>query len=450
MPPSRFSFMHRWRAYFELGAPDLFALLYRAWPIVTGPLTIALVVAILTPELQGYYFTFTAVLAMQILLELGLGKALQQITSHEWAKLELNAESKVTGDERAHMRVGALVRFTFTWYGLAAVICVLAFGFGGNFFFSRSATDSAILWREPWLFLTLCAGANLLVSSALPILEGCNQVRQVYGFRMVQGFVTRLALWIGLLLGGGLWALVLERLFMALTTTAFLLSRYKAFFADLLAQGGEHQGFWRKEIWPLQWRFAVVVSSGFVPMLCVPVLFAFDGPTAAGRIGMTWGLTSALLSLSFAVVQTKTPRLAIMAAKREFQELDRLFARTLYGALAIMGLGSLLVVALVFTLNQLDLPLAHRFLPLVPTLLFLVASWGQLIKHSLATYLRAHKKEPFLVLSLVEAALILGALYPLGRTYGALGLAWGFAAVGVAVLIPAGLIFRHCREHWHR
>jgi O-antigen/teichoic acid export membrane protein len=296
----------------------------------------------------------------------------------------------------------------------------------------------------------MLAGANLFLSPGWCILEGCNQVRQIYGFRLVQGILVRVVLWSAMLLGGGLWALVLERGVLFLLTGLFFLFRYARFFLDLMRWATREQAFWKKEIWPLQWRFALVWISGFLPSaLIIPVLFSCQGPVAAGRIGMTWALVSALMSCSHAIVSTRMPRFAILVARKEYGELDRGFHHALRSAMLVVGAGSLAVLAGIRLLDALEQPLAERFLPFMPTLLFLVAVFLQQVRAAFGTYLRAHKREPYLVLSVVEAVLFTGMVFPLGRWYGATGIAAGFAVVAFLTFIPSLVIFRRCRRAWH-
>lgn len=440
-----------WLRRLALERADLYALLYRAWPAITGPFTLLIIAAAFTPELQGYYFTITAILTLQTLLELGLGRALQQITSHEWARLTYvdGDEVELTGDEAALSRLATLVRFARVWYAWAAAFAVLGLGIGGYAFLAATSESGLVSWETTWIFLAVAAGLNLLLSPALLILEGCNQVTEVYRFRMIQGIATRVALWSGMLLGGGLWALLLERVLMLLTTAVFLVVRYRRLFARLLAHPRLQPGYWAHEIWPLQWRFATVWLAGFLPTLFVPALFAFEGPVVAGQIGMTWALVSALLAVAFAVILTKMPRFAMHAARKEYEALDELFARSLRGSLLLMVSGTLVAVGILALLEQSELPLAERFLSPLTTLVFLLAILAQLLKHAMATYLRAHKREPYLALSLIEAAITLAVLYPLGKAYGAEGLAWGFLVIATATLTPAYLIFRRCRVRWH-
>src|SRR5687768_1302919 len=65
--------------------------------ILAGPFTAVLVATRLSPETQGYYFTFFSLLAVQVFVELGLGQVTVQFASHEWSRLGLEADGRVSG-----------------------------------------------------------------------------------------------------------------------------------------------------------------------------------------------------------------------------------------------------------------------------------------------------------------------------------------------------------------
>jgi len=436
--------------YLHLDRATLYAMAFRSLAIVTGPITVVIVAASFTPGLQGYYFTFAAILTMQTLLELGLGTALQQIASHEWAHLELAPDGRITGNSTARDRLATVTRFALRWYRAAGVIAMAGFVVGGYAFFAAAPDADALPWKAPWIVLSFVAGLSLFLSPGWSILEGCNQVTEVYGFRLLQGIATRLVLWISVLAGAGLWALALERGGGLVFTALFFVLRYRRFFRELLGRRKALRGFWRLEILPLQWRFALVWIAGYLPSLFIPVIFAYQGPVEAGRFGMTWAIAAALMSVSHAIVTTRMPRFAMFVARKEYRELDSLFRKSLESSLLVLVSGTALFLGALLVLEHLQLSLKDRFLPLLPTAILLAAILLQQVRHAFATYLRAHKREPYVVVSVVETVSMAIVLFPLGKLWGVIGLALGFLVVNGLILIPSAEIFRNCRLRWRQ
>ena len=76
---------------FGIDRAVFFTLLGRGWNVGAGLIIIALVAHFLSPELQGYYYTFNSLIALQVFAELGLNFAIIQFASHEMAQLTLAA-----------------------------------------------------------------------------------------------------------------------------------------------------------------------------------------------------------------------------------------------------------------------------------------------------------------------------------------------------------------------
>lgn len=422
---------------------------YRSLSIVTGPVTVLMIAAFFTPEMQGYFYTFVTIFTMQTLLEMGLGTALQQFASHEWARLRLNEKGAVEGEEGARSRLAMVAWFGLRWYAVVGVLAMIGFAVGGWFFFSRSPGSGEVVWERPWLILSVIAGFNLFLMPGLSILEGCNQVRAVYGFRLAQGLVIRIVLWIGMFYGLGLWALVFERAVTVVLTLLFYLFRYTPFFRSILACRAQKTPLWKNEIWPLQWRIAVVWISGFIPSLFIPALFALQGPVEAGRLGMTWTICTALVAVANAFVAPRMPGFAMLIAKKEYTTLDTQFSLAVRGNVIVYFLGTTAFIGALAVLTGFAFPLADRFIALWPTVLFLIALFFQQLRLVLCMYLRAHKQEPYVAISLIEAVLMGCLLLPMGKAFGALGLIGGFLVVSVVIFYPAWLIYQRCKLKWH-
>ena len=427
----------------------IYTMLYRALAIVTGPITVLVIAVSFTPEQQGYYFTLTAILTMQTLLELGLGTALQQFASHEWAHLALGGDGSVTGDSQALERLSSLAKFALRWYACAGLVAAGGLALGGLYFVGCSSAPVTFVWRGPWLVLAAVTGASLFLVPGWSILEGCNQVTEVYRYRAIQGTLVRVLLWAALLGGAGLWALVLERSATVLLSVWFFARRYRVFFRALLSRRSRAPRLWRREIWPLQWRFAVVWLSGYLPSLFTPAIFAFQGAVAAGRLGMTLTLTSSLIALADPVISARMPRWAVLIARGRFDELDSQFRQSLRTCLALLAAGSLIFMGILVWLSAAGRPLADRFLAPGITGVFFAAIFFQQARQALGAYLRAHKREPYLALSIVNAVLTAGVVFVLGTAYGVTGIATGFLLVAGIVLLPAIVIFRRRRRDWH-
>jgi len=429
----------------------LYAMANRLWGSASGLLTAVLVAAFFTPELQGYYFTFLSLLTLQTFAELGFGELLQQFVSHEWAKTT-SADSSER--ERSLSRLAGLFRFSLRWYvGVALLLCA-ALGIAGSVYFrtfSNGSDGRTISWELAWWIAVAVTAVSVLLTPFFSLLEGANRVERVHGVRFLQGFASRSAGFLAIAFGYGLFTIAVTRI-VSFIIGLVGLGREALEIVRRLWRApvdGESVSY-RRELWPLQWKFALSWLSGYLLYsLFTPVLFAFHGPELAGRMGMTAAAATAISSAAFAVMATKVPRLAILAAERDYPAMDALFRRATVSSILVSAAGAALFLLVLALARGLDIELARRFLPTLETSVFFSTLVLQQVRFAMGSYLRAHKAEPFVLLSVVEGLGAVPLLTLLGRDFGALGMILGFLAITTITLVPAFHIFERCRRSWH-
>jgi hypothetical protein len=139
----------------------------------------------------------------------------------------------------------------------------------------------------------------------------------------------------------------------------------------------------------------------------------------------------------------------MLIAQQKYAELDQLFWRITAAVVAVTAVGALSIWVLVFVLGQLHHPFATRVLDSTTTGYLLVATIIVSASLPMAIYLRAHKKEPLLTLSVISGLLTGIAVVVLGRHYSADGVAIGYLVV-MATLTPfVALIWHRRRAEWH-
>jgi O-antigen/teichoic acid export membrane protein len=449
LPSSLLKFGSNLAYYLELDSAVMYVLLARAWRIPASLVTISLISRFLSPELQGYYYTFSAILALGSLLELGLSLVIVNVASNEWASLHLGPDRKIRGDYDASSRLVSLGRFAFKWYCSAAILLFLTLAPIGYFFLSQSAHNQ-VDWSIPWVAVVITAALSLTLLPFNSILEGCNQVASVNHFRLYQAVTVNLVLWSALILKSDLWVLVLSSSTGLVFNLGFLLSKYKTFFATFLTPPKGPTIDWRTEIWPMQWRIGAGGAVSYLAFsLFTPVMFHYHGPAVAGQMGMTREAISVLEQTAMAWVSTKTPTYGMLISQRRYSELDRLWLRCSAVSLGVIVAGSMAFLGLLLTLRFTGWPLADRLLPPVPTALFLSAAFFTQISQCLSGYLRAHKQEPIVVLSIVTG-LGLGLMVWIGGGYlGPSGAAAGALLTWMVNVIWEWSIWKRCRTEWH-
>ncbi|MDE3090039.1 MAG: hypothetical protein KGJ80_11715, partial [Chloroflexota bacterium] len=236
--------------------PIAYTLVGRGWSVLTGPVTLILFASFLSPEEQGFYYTFGSVLALNIFFELGLYLVILQFASHEKAKLQWTSQGTLTGDPIAKSRLASLAWMSLKWYGVAAFLMTATIvPIGLVFFSSYQPTAIEVTWQLPWVWVVLVTAGNLVVNPFLAVLEGCGLVAEVAFVRVGQSILGSILLWVALLQHWGLFAAPAFYGCGLLWAASWLALRKRILLVDLLSfRPNLAVVSWRYEIWPFQWK----------------------------------------------------------------------------------------------------------------------------------------------------------------------------------------------------
>ncbi|MGO8672219.1 MAG: lipopolysaccharide biosynthesis protein [Capsulimonadaceae bacterium] len=431
-----------------------FTVLARGWQAVSGLVVIVAVAHFLSPSERGYYFTFNSIIALQVVIELGLTFVILQFASHEKSRLQWSS-GLLEGDSVAKSRLGSLLRLGIRWYSALAALLLLTVLPAGYIFFTYFGPNAAahihVNWLVPWVWLVASSAVTLAMSPIFATLEGCGLVAEVASVRAVQAFVTSILLLAAMSAHGGLFAAPIATTGGVAYAFSWLWTQKRRALADLFHFQGKHTISWRHDVWPFQWRIGLSWLSGYcVYQLFTPVMFAFHGPAAAGRVGLSLSIMMSLANIATSWLNTKSPRFGDLVARREFNALDRLFFPCLWQSFAVLVVSGLAYWSGAALLVHLHLTVANKLVGLVPLGLLVAAALGNHIVTAEALYLRAHKQEPFLVLSVLLGVSVGILDCVLCRPFGATGMIAGYLAAVLIVGVCYGTsVFVSKRRQWH-
>jgi hypothetical protein len=429
-----------------------FTVLARVWSSSAGIITILLIARFLSSAEQGYYYTFGSLVALQIVFELGFSIVILQLASHERAHLSISDEGVVSGDPIAHERLASVLQKSVRWYSvMAALMAIILIPSGFYFFSLHQHPAQSVAWRLPWCLVVLAATFTFQIDPILSFLEGCGQVANVARLRMSQAILGSLLVWSALALHRGLFAPAMMILGQVIAGVIWLQRRRRLLLGLFRQKTTSHRIGWRTEVWPFQWRIAVSWICGyFIFQLFNPVLFAYKGPVAAGKMGMSLSIAGALTSVAIAWVNTKAAPFGTMIARKDYAQLDKAFFQALRQSVSVCAVGSLVVWLGAVYLHAAGLRFAERMLDPLSLGILLLATIINVIVFAEAVYLRAHKVEKFLSGSILGAMLVGSSTYWLGKRYGAMGMVSGYLAVGIVVGLGYNtFIFLKYRKLWH-
>jgi hypothetical protein len=386
---------------------------YRLWLIIAGGITILGVPFWFTSIEQGYFYTFTGLIAAQILFELGFTFVISQFSAHETGVLSITS-----GSDHHRSRLAHLLQFSDRWFRYMAFGYLLIVGTAGYFFFSAENSLPSSEWLYPWCILVFASALNLRYSARLAMVEGSGEVGQVAQLRLAHSVIGNILMWIALSLGWKLWAIPIASLIAFIATVIWL--RRHHFILDLhsrLAFPITSKIDWRNEYLPMQWRIAFSWASGYlIFQAIIPIVFAKLGPVAAGQVGIALAMLNGIQSLGMSWVNSRVPEFGALIALHERRILNELFIDSFQKAITLVVIGVILLIAGVSLLHVYSLSLSSRIPDIATLTLFGVASIVNAAIFSMALYMRCHKEEPMLWSSVVGGLLVLLGVY-IGASY---------------------------------
>jgi O-antigen/teichoic acid export membrane protein len=570
-----FDRLHQLRRWAGVDRAVFFSSAAQVVRLITGPITMALVLRYLTPEIQGYFYAFAGVAAMQVFLEMGFSQNIFQFASHEYARLHFTGQRTLEGDPVALSRLSSLARLSFRYYAVAALIFLAAIGVGGHIFFAISSTRfstgsfknpaalalrlqrqsdpaaqfvcqnltaptravltnylagqsaekkfkaalsrdlnvllaqtslypalnaahvqfrpeteqlreqnprgrglahlnrlvledafpeimrSDVAWQGAWWLIAITAALSLAINPAWSLLEGCNQIAILSQFRFWASLGVFGAVAVALVAGAGIYASGIGAAFNLLVSAIYLGSRWRPFLRQCLEHPRHGRVSWSREIWPFQWRIATSwMSNYFIFEIINPVAFFFCGPVEAGRLGMSVQLVYMIARIALTWTNTKAPRLSMLIATRAWRQFDALLRHSTIQVVSIYLLGYFSFLAALLILSHTALaahvPLLGHVLSKVPGRLapFSVNVWlgasqiTALLVSSMCLELRAHKRDPLVWMSVLNAVLSIALMVPFARLWGISGEVVGYTLALWAVFLPSYKIYQLKRREY--
>lgn len=415
-------------------------------------INLLLVARLLTAQEQGYYVAFGSLLALQVIFQLGLSQVILHAASHEVAHLHLGSSGAYEGDEPSLRRLADLLQVSAKWYVAMAALLIGALVPVGLAFFASDPSSKVVAWRLPWVLAAVFTAGTMVSTAATCFVEGCGEVTDVAALRLSSTVVGSLVSWALLFAHQGLYCVAGFSACQFVVAAGWLTNRHGRKLAPLLRMSDVKGALnWRKTLWPFQRQMAISFLAGYlVFQVFNPILFKYHGPVVEGQFGLTLAALTGVSQISMAWITTKVPLFGTLIAKRQFSELDAVFFRNAKQVVALCAMLSMAFWAVVDLLRRVVPSLGSRFADDRTTAVLVVATVFVAATFAMASYLRSHKQEPFLGLSLVVGVANVFVALLLGRPFGAFGIAMGYLVTTALVGFGWGAhIFQTKRVAWH-
>ena len=423
----------------------------------TGVASIIFISRFLTGIEQGFYYTFGSIVAIQVFFELGLTGIITQYVAHEASHLILNNQQQFEGEEKYRSRLSSLLRFSVKWYAIISILLLIILTFVGFIFFERyDKSEGTVSWRIPWILISLGTAIKLFQSPLTSLLMGIGKVKEMSKIGFYQQIILPTSAWIGLACGFKLYVVGISTILAALIWNIYVSrTSMQRILINLWKEKITVRVQYMQEIFPFQWKIALSWISGyFIFQLFNPVLFATEGAVVAGQMGMTLAALNGIQALSTSWLSTKVPLYSQLIALKDYKRLDQIFNQTLKQMAFVCFILLCIMMIGVWGIRYFDIcigeeALGERFLDYIPMLLMMIPLFINQYVTSWATYLRCHKKEPFLVNSICAGIACCLSTFILGKYFGLYGVTGGYCFITITFLPWGYNIYKKKKNQWH-
>lgn len=426
------------KEHFGINKALIWTLIFKIWLLLKGPASLFFLIIFLSPKEQGYWYVFINLSALALFAELGFNTMITQFVSHEYALLKF--ENGIIDGPRYNIdRMFGLIKYALKFYAIVLPVAVIVMWVFGCIVLIKEKQ----LWIiVAWFVYSALGAVNLLLSLAQYIYQGLDKVEDIQKNILLGSVSMALCTWILLILGFKIWALVIGNLIGLIAMPIFLLIKTRKFWMQLFQHKTSNIFNWFKEIGRLQGRYAVSFMGGlFIASFITPIVMYFKGPLIAGKVGMTLAIVGSLLNMSTAWGMVNIPQFNMLVAQHNRELLDKLFKKIQrQSSLVYLIGGFFLVMLLIFIF-----PLLHwneRLLPLSNFFILLITGLPSVRSSNMALYLRAHKEEPYMWLSVINGVMTTGLVIISLYFFNSVSMVIsGYAFIQVIIAYVAYLVF---------
>jgi hypothetical protein len=139
----------------------------------------------------------------------------------------------------------------------------------------------------------------------------------------------------------------------------------------------------------------------FTHQSMVPILFYISGPVAAGQFGFLMSIVNAIKSLSSTFIAKESPLFGSYISSKNYYGLKLILQNVLLRTLVLVA--SLIMLSLLglWVLSLLNPDIFSRLPSTMTIILILICIFFMQINLILANFVRAHNKEPFMLIGII-------------------------------------------------
>lgn len=400
-------------------------LVFRIVQLASYGVTTLLVPFSVNSSVLGIYYLFISMLGAQVLFELGLNQATLQISAHVTNKASNKYKEFISWIDGLYLKISLQYFLIGGFLGATYLL-----------FFNEFDINKTICY---WIILVFSSALLMRISYRFTLIEAEGLVSYSYFLRAFILLLASIIAWIFILNGIGLESLLVFYFVQALLAHIFLLRKYPI---QKIIVGSVND--YTQELIHFKKKLGISYLAGYLTYnSIVPIVFALVSGEAAGQVGLTFAIFSSLTLLSSSFASAKNHDFTAYIVNENFFELNTLFKKQFF---LTISSAFLLLIFLIFLIDNIEFfsaKFAVRILPLELCLFSGLSSVANTAIYSMAIYVRAHKEEPFVAISIFSGLISIVLIF-IGSIFGVFWavILYSFSILFISLPLTAYIFFK--------
>lgn len=366
--------------------------------IVKGPLLAVIIILYLTPDEQGYWYTFQSLIIFAIIGDFGISKLIVVIFPEYHVKIK---SAKNFGESKKYLSEYSAIFFIYLFI---YIVLIVAISFLLIFFVEYFYSNWSNSYLNSWFYCAIFASINLLSSFSSAALYGSDLVSKKNYFEQIFAITFTLSASILLLLNFKIDSLSISILLGFLISHLYLLFSYYKSLKKLYKLFNFKEGI---RILLLTKKlqlnfFTSTILSLYISSTLVPFVMKIFDPILAGQLGLSIFIINSIVTFSLILNYVEYPKIIKLISLKKYLNVRNKCIRLFFLINCLFLLFSFIILTLILLSPE---PIAQYFDRLLPftDLLLIFITQGILMNIGfIAGVVRGFKVEPYWILGIIQ------------------------------------------------
>ncbi|WP_068546651.1 O-unit flippase-like protein [Thalassotalea crassostreae] len=314
----------------------------------------------LPSEVLGVWYNFTMLFGLVLLLDFGFSTTITRNVGYAWAGADTLKSKGLAGVSNGLVNkflLSNIIRISRRIYALIASFGFVVLGIGGSWYLNYVIGDEAEFSKisASWITYLLAISIHMYFMYWTPLLKGTGTVESYYKVNILSKLLQLIISVLGLLAGGGLFAICFAYLVSVLVARLCSVLYFKKHlaaniigFEDLLGMSSmaDSKESFKNSYVGMVKQGLISVSNFLIDKISLLYVTIYTGLLVSSSFGLTMQAIGVISVLGHVYYNTVLPKLINFKAQNKSHELYEYFCKALAIQFYLLSVGGVCLVFL--------------------------------------------------------------------------------------------------------